>query len=190
MHLLTHEKKTNMDLSEALAFVCAEHFLQVHPSVLGATKTMDIRLSREQLEPAKVRCASWIAKGAFFFTILKIQNQTVVYCHANKMMYYTSPNIQLPMQIPNGYAFLGQTAIDNGSFPRLLILDIVEPKIPDPMQRGMELRKFTEFFPSTCHVQWSGDLLALRKFLEKGLPHAVDGIVSMHEPLCYTLEKR
>jgi hypothetical protein len=177
-----------MDLSESLAFVCAEHFLQIDPGIIQYTKPVDMKICTGKLSANQVQCASWLAKGGKFFTIFRLQQNTIVYCHVNKMMYYASPNVQLPLQIPVGYAFLAQTTKDNGVYPRLLVLDIVYPVIPDPMVRGMELRKFAECFPSTCHVQWSGDLMALRKFLSNGLPHEVEGIVSMHEPLCFTKE--
>jgi hypothetical protein len=44
------------------------------------------------------------------------------------------------------------------------------------------LRGLGQYFPHTCHVQWSGQKHALVAFLQGGMPHAVDGIVALGPP--------
>lgn len=164
-----------MNLSEALAFVCGEHFLQINPLFSQVFQKIDIQKSNCCDDLA---CASWLAKDSHWFTIMKWNDNTLVYCHCNQMAYYASPNIQLPSNFPDNHAFLAQTTLDNGQFPRLLIFDLVLPVFPDPMQRGSILRTLSPLFPATCHVQWSGHLEALKKFVNGGnLPHLVDGLV-------------
>ena len=167
-----------MELSEALAFVCGQHFLQVDNVFTQVMKAVEIDSVSEVASDAYT---SWMAKGALWFTLLKKRGQTVVYCHANDMMYYASPNVQLPSCIPDDHAFLAQTALDNKTQPRLLILDIILPTIMDPAERGRILR--TMQFPPTCHVQWAGEINSLRRFLHKGLPHEVECVFALGAPL-------
>lgn len=176
-----------MDLQESLAFVCAEHFLELHPIYNAIMK--DITLDKDTSKHTN-KIASWLAKDSQWFTLIKHEKQTIVYCHANHMVFYASPNVWLPDGIPNGYAFLCQTTKDNGIHPRLLVLDLVLPRIPEPVERGYHLREFARFFPSTLHLQWSGDVTALRDFLEgTNMPHAIEGVLYFKEPLCYICEK-
>lgn len=169
-----------MELSEALAFLCGEHFIQV--DAVFAQVMQPIQITTIHTELPADSYASWMAKGAHWFTLMKRKGQTVVYCHANDMMYFASPNVQLPPSIPDNYAFLAQTALDNKTQPRLLILDILLPDLGAPAARGQVLRQMQ--FPSTCHVQWAGEITSLRKFLHKGLPHEVECVFSLDKPLC------
>lgn len=172
-----------MNLSDALAFTCTDHFLQVHPIFNEIMKPLQIHTTHVPIRPNTNEYTSWITKNAQWFTVLKHNQQTLVYCHSNEMMYYASPNIQLHPSMPDGHAFLAQTCIDNTDTPRLLILDVIIPSLPDPKQRGHVLRNLSQFFPATCHVQWAGDITALRKFLKSGLPHPVECVVSLLKPL-------
>lgn len=172
-----------MDLSTALSFTCTDHFLQVHPLFNDVMQPMKIVTSHASIQPNTNEYASWMAKDAQWFTILKHNQQTIVYCHSNNMMYYASPNIQLHPHMPEGYAFLAQTCIDNNETPRMLILDMILPSIDDPKHRGEILRGLSQFFPTTCHIQWAGDITALRKFLKNGLPHPVECVISLQKPL-------
>jgi len=179
-----------MNREEALAFTCTDHLLQVNPLFNKIMQPLEITTTTKPIPPNTGQYTSWIAKGAHWFTIIKHNNQTLVYCHFNQMMFYASPNIQLHPLMPDGHAFLAQTCIDNNTTPRLLILDIIHPYVEDPQARGHTLRQLTQFFPTTsCHVQWAGDVTSLRKFLANGLPHPVECIVSLQKPMQITREQ-
>lgn len=168
-----------MNLSEALAFTCADHFLQVHQVFLECSRNINITYGKITTSDY----TSWLAKGAHFFTIIQHEKQTIVFCHANQTMFYASPHIKLNASTPDGHAFLAQTCMDhNNTTPRLLILDMVLPVIPDPRKRGALLRSLAHVFPSaTCHVQWAGEVSALRRFLANGLPHEVESVIALQE---------
>lgn len=174
-----------MHFSEALAFVCAEHFLQIHPALFAITKPIEITMTNKKLQSQHT---SWMAAKTHWFTLIKHNQKTIVYCHKNNMMYYGSPAVQLHSHMPDGHAFLAQTCMDNDQFPRLLILDVVTPRLVNPVERGALLRSLAGFFPSTCTIQWVGESDALRKFLRNGLPHPVECVIELGEPLHITKE--
>lgn len=172
-----------MNLSETLAFTTAQHFIQVHPCFTSVMKKVEIINTTREFPKETQQFTSWIPHGSHWLTIMKHENKTIVYCHENDMMYYASPNVILPDTIPNGHAFLAQTCVDNDIYPRLLILDLVLPHHKKPADRGVILRSLTHFFPSTCTVQWIGEVSALKKFLKGGLPHQVECVIGLQEPL-------
>lgn len=164
---------------DAIAFTCAEHFLQLHPSFAWIMRPLEVRVSMGDLTQ-KGRY-SWIAQGGTWFTVVRYQRHTVVFSHDTQMAYYASPNVTLPVEMPDGYAFLCQATLDDGQYPRLLVLDLILPRHKDVEVRGNLLRSVAHLFPPSMHLQWSGELEVLRKFLHKGLPHPVEAIVMLTE---------
>ena len=173
-----------MLLEDSLALVCADMCLQVHHILPRVTQPV-------QIAPGKIgdrACATWLAKGAQFFTLIKSGPSTLAYCHANKTLYYASPSFRLGDACPDQHAFLAQTAEDREPtgeiIPRLLIVDLVYPVHACPHDRGEIVRRFAHAMPPTCTVQWNGDPTCLRSFLEKGLPHDIeDYIIALGAPL-------
>jgi hypothetical protein len=166
-----------MQLSEGVSLVCAEMCLQVHQVLPKMTRGVKIA-------PGKVGgCATWLTKGGHFFTLIKSGGCTLAYCHANGTLYFASPDFSLGRDCPDHHAFLGQTVMDQdnrgGLIPRLLIMDLVHPQIACPLQRGNVLRSLAHHLPTTCSLQWNGELSCLKAFLEKGLPHESDGVVGL-----------
>lgn len=187
-----------MDLSDSLAFACAHHFLQVHPVLTSLTRQVEFTHAKIQDTEARSshpRLSTWVAEGACWFTLVKHLQTTIVYSHDTLMMYYGTPEIQLHRDLPDGHAFLAQTALDEGKTPRLLIVDLVLPVLSSPQERGETLRRLGRFFPVSCHIQWKGDITSLRRFIrdEKQLPHNVQGLITWerdgHDPYRMIYEK-
>jgi hypothetical protein len=174
-----------MQRDEALAFACGPLCLQVHSILPLAMQPVSICVEPILQGPDVV---TWLAKGARFLTLIKTTAGTRVYDHAEDMLYYANPNTELHMDCPEGYAFLCQSVCDalpdGSAVPRLLVMDLVCPRIECPRQRGVTLRRMSHVFPHVCHVQWAGDKLALQRFVESGLvPHAVEAPVALRAPL-------
>ena len=173
-----------MHLDEAIAAVCGEICLQVHLIVTAATAPV-------KLEPGHVRDddhATWIVDGTHFFTLVKAGGRTLAFCHTTRTLFYAKPEFSLGPAAPDGHAFLGQIVRDNDSTVRLLMMDLVLPRVEDPRARGDCLRRCADLFPSACVIQWAGAPDALRRFVAGGLPHAVSGIAALGPPLTLTQE--
>jgi hypothetical protein len=184
-HAYTH---SHMDLSDALAFACAHHFVQIHPVL--TTITRPVTLTEGNVSDSAPR-ATWLAAGAHWFTLIKHNKHTLVYSHETHMTYYAAPEVQLHEGMPDGYAFLAQTALDDGTVPRLLIVDILQPVFASAGERGEQLRKMHGLFQSSCHVQWAGEAGSLRRFLRDAkLPHAVAGVIAWHDPWRITVHAK
>lgn len=97
-----------MNLSDALLFACADHYLHIHPSFLAIVQHVQITTTVQDIPSDSAKYTSWLAKDAHWFTLLKHEGNTLVYCHSNDMMFYGSPNVQLHASMPDGYAFLAQ----------------------------------------------------------------------------------
>ena len=171
-----------MHRDDALALACGALCLQVH-SVLPVAM-QGVSVSVGPLLEGDV--STWLAKDARFYTLVKTQRGTRVYDHADDLLYFASPHVELDKACPDGHAFLCQTVCDrqpDGSVvPRLLVLDLVSPAIECPRQRGETLRKLAHVLPHTSHIQWAGDKQALEKFVP-GVPHDVDCLVALRAPL-------
>jgi hypothetical protein len=122
---------------------------------------------------------------------------TLAYCHGNNTLFYAKPEFMLKHGTPDGHAFLTQLAEDKETagggpcVPRLLVMDLVTPRIDDPRARYDRLRQLAgPSLPGTCVLQWAGQPDALRAFLNNGLPHEVAGIVALGAPLALTKELR
>jgi len=177
-----------MNLSDSLAFACAHHFLQVHPVLTGLTRQVEFTHTKIKEKASTTNSnennhqglSTWVAEGACWFTLVKHLQTTIVFSHDTLMMYYGTPDVQLHRDLPDGHAFLAQTALDEGKTPRLLIVDLVLPVLSDPQERGETLRRLGRFFPVSCHIQWKGDISSLRRFVKDNntLPHKVQGLVT------------
>lgn len=172
-----------MNRDEAIALSCGSLCLQLH-SVLPAA-TEQVRVTREPITERDR--TTWLVRGARLLTLIQTSEGTRVYDQADDFLYYASPNVELSAQCPDGQAFLAQAVVDRRGgelVPRLLVFDIVCPRIADPHERGAQLRGMAHLFPPACHVQWSGDRSALEAFLSRGMPHEVEGVVALRQPCC------
>jgi len=176
-----------MQHDDALALVAGSYCLHVNtimPSTLKKVKVVPSVIQDNEL-------TTWMVKGGYFFTLIQTSTGTKVYDHAMDCLFYASPNVEIGKECPEGHAFLVQTVVDKEGenfVPRLLVMDLVQPVIPSPVQRGEIIRNLSRFFSHICHVQWAGDKRHLEDFLRKGLPHEVDCIVALREPLCLVRE--
>ena len=176
-----------MQHEDALALVAGSYCLHVNtimPSTLRKVKVVPSVIQDNEL-------TTWMVKGGHFFTLIQTSNGTKVYDHTMDCLFYASPNVEIAKECPEGHAFLVQTVVDKEGenfVPRLLVMDLVQPVIPSPVQRGEIIRNLSRFFSHICHVQWAGDKRHLEDFLRKGLPHEVDCIVALREPLCLVRE--
>lgn len=171
-----------MHLQDALSLICGEICLQVTPVIAQATQAVKI-------VPGKITDASlttWLVHGTHMFTIIKQGAYTLVFCHENNTLFYAKPDFMLSSSTPDGHAFLAQLAEDREgerTVPRLLIMDLVSPRIAEPARRQETMRALPGVFPSQCVLQWAGNEKALRKFLQGGLPHPVAGVIALCGPL-------
>jgi len=182
-----------MLLEHALSTVCSEVCLQLGPSVAHGTQPV-------RITPGKVRedaLTTWLVQDTHMFTLIKSGMATLAYCHGNNTLFYARPEFMLKPTAPDGHAFLTQLAEDRHgdgkgqSVPRLLVMDLVAPRIDSPSARYERLRQLAEpSLPGTCVLQWAGHPEALRAFLQNGLPHDVAGIVALGAPLALTKELR
>jgi len=174
-----------MNRDDALAFACGSLCLQVDHVLPDATRGASISMT-EPIQPEDV--VTWLAKGARFLTLIQTSHGTRVYDHADDLLYYAGPHVQLPTQCPADHSFLCQAVWDKSPqqerIPRLLVTDLVTPSIPCPRRRGETLRRLAPCLPSACHCQWSGEKAALQAFLDREtMPHDVECLVALREPL-------
>jgi hypothetical protein len=182
-----------MRLEHAISTVCSEICLQLGPTVAQAAQPV-------RIAPGKVKetaLTTWLVHDTQMFTLIKCGVATLAYCHGNNTLFYAKPEFMLKQGTPDGHAFLTQLAEDkdagpNQTFvPRLLVMDLVAPRIDDPRARYEKLRQLAPACLSgTCVLQWAGQPKALRAFLESGLPHEVAGIVALGAPLSLVKELR
>jgi hypothetical protein len=182
-----------MLLDQAISTVCSEVCLQLGPVVAQATQPVRIAPGRIQ----DTSLTTWLVQDTQMFTLIKCGIATLAYCHGNKTLFYAKPEFMLKHGTPDGHAFLAQLAEDKESAPdrarvsRLLVMDLVAPRVEDPRARYERLRQLAApCLPGTCVLQWAGQPDALRAFLQNGLPHEVAGIVALGSPLSLTKEVR
>lgn len=177
-----------MNRDEALALACGGLCVQLHgimPEALAPARTSHGDLSDTDR-------TTWLVRNARLMTLIQTAEGTRVYDHEGDFLYYASPNVELDARCPEGHAFLAQAVTDregDAQVPRLLVLDLVCPRIEDPRRRGSALRAMAHLFPPACHVQWSGERAALERFLARGMPHDVEAVVALREPGCLLRER-
>jgi hypothetical protein len=182
-----------MLLDQAISTVCSEVCLQLGAVVAQAAQP--VRITPGKVKPTAL--STWLVHDTQMFTLIKCGVATLAYCHGNKTLFYAKPEFMLKHATPDGHAFLAQLAEDrqqggeHPSVPRLLIMDLVAPRIQDAGARYERLRQLAgPCLPGTCVLQWAGQPDALRAFLQNGLPHEVAGIVALGAPLTLTKELR
>ncbi len=178
-----------MKLDDALALVAGSYCLHVDDFM--AKVTQSVRVSSGPLLPGDL--TTWLVKGGHFFTLIKAGGKTLVYCHANELLYYASPHVELGPSCPDAHAFLVQTVEDREAsgalVPRVLVTDMVHPCAGPPQARGEALRALSGAFSHVCHLQWAGDRACLQRFVASGaIPHEVGGLVALRAPLELVLD--
>lgn len=175
-----------MHRDDALALACGPLCLQIHSILPAAMRGATIAV--EKIQPTDL--VTWLAKNTRLYTLIQTEQGTRVYDHADDLLYFASPNVELDRACPPGHAFLCQTVCDRQTSatqaspptPRLLVMDLVAPVIESPHSRNEALRRLAHVFPHTCHVQWAGERQALESFLPS-VPHDVECVVALRAPL-------
>ena len=171
-------------LSHALSLLTCGEYLALDEGVHRACRPVTT-----QPKPKHVACYStWKPSGSWFFTLIKAERCTVVYCHESGRTYQASPSARLAEACPLHAAFLCQWCVDQGKegkVPHLLVFDVVTTERADAARRGEELRGLARHLPlPLCVVQWAGEAGALDQFV-KSLPHRVECFLGLSEdPFC------
>ena len=172
-------------LSVALSHVAAEVYLRLDADTFKACRPALLRPKPKRLPEAGY--STWKPKGSIFFTLVKAQQDTVVFCHANETAYYAAPAARLASECPDKAAFLCQWCVDKDAktgvaSPRLLVFDLLDSCGGGAAARGERLRGLARCLPQPlCVLQWTGDHKVLEDFVKRGLPHPVDCIVGLSE---------
>jgi hypothetical protein len=171
-----------MNRDDVLAFACGSLCIQIDGVLSAATQGVSVSMT-EPIQPDDV--VTWLAKGARFLTLIQTNQGTRVYDHADDLLYYAGPQVQLPKkECPESHAFLCQAVWDHKRVPRLLLTDLVLPAISCPRARGDILRRLAPSLPPAIVLQWAGDKTALQAFIDSGsVPHEVESLVALRRPL-------
>ena len=175
-------------LAQALSVLTTRIYLQINPAALDLCKPAIFippekapMLLRSPAERGSF--VTWSPLGAKMFTLIRVNAESLVYCHDNDTLYLASPQATLSMKSPNNVAFLAQYFQENNE-QRLLVFDMVSPPTTDakptnPAQRGDTLRSLSYVFPHPLMaVQWVGFVDPLRVFA-KTLPHQVSSFMEL-----------
>ena len=171
-------------LSHALSLLTCGEYLALDEGVHRGCRAVST-----QPKPKHVTCYStWKPSHSWFFTLIKAERTTVVYCHENGRTYQASPSARLAPACPLHTGFLCQWCVDKcgeGNVPHLLVFDVANPRCNSAAARGEELRGLSRHLPlPLCVVQWAGDAGALDQFVKR-LPHAVECFLGLSEdPFC------
>lgn len=172
-----------MNRDDVLAFACGTLCLQIDDMLPLSLQSASVSTTEAILPDDLV---TWLAKSARFVTLIQTSQGTRVYDHADDLLYYGGPNVQLPKEFPVNHSLLCQAVWDRpptqgaDPIPRLLVTDLVIPDVPCPRQRADVLRRLAHLLPSSCHVQWSGERAALQAFIDAGsVPHDVECLVAL-----------
>lgn len=131
---------------------------------------------------------TWLVEGGRFLVLIQTPQGTRVYDADTDYLHFATPQAQLASHCPQGHAFLCQT-VQDGAVPRLLVTDLVAPRIDCPRRRGEVLRSLAHALPPVCHLQWAGERAALERFIASGgVPHRVAGLVALRAPLVLARE--
>ena len=180
-----------MNRDDTLAFACGPMCVEIH-TVVPATLKPPVIASVPSLN-RETDLVTWLVDGGRFLTLVQTARGTRVYDTEEDYLYYATPHVQLHESCPIGHAFLCQTVQDKQSdgshTPRLLVTDLVSPRIECPVKRGEALRSMAHWLPSVCHIQWAGNQTALELFVKSGsVPHRVGGLVALRSPLTFARE--
>jgi hypothetical protein len=171
-------------LSHALSLLTCGEYLALDEGVHRGCRTLTTHP-----KPKHVTCYStWKPRNSWFFTLIKTERATVVYCHENAKVYQASPSTRLASACPVHAAFLCQWCVDEckeGKVPHLLVFDVVQGENADAGSRGEKLRALSKHLPlPLCVVQWAGEVKALDQFV-RCLPHSVECFLGLSEDPFY-----
>jgi hypothetical protein len=170
------------DISLACASLCLE-IQTIHPDTLQPPTFLTDSIHPEN------DLVTWLVEGGRFLVLIQTLSGTRVYDAQDDYLYYATPHAQLAPACPPGHAFLCQTVQDSPSVVRLLVTDLVFPRIDCPRLRGETLRALAPVLPPICHIQWAGKRSALERFISGGgVPHRVAALVALRGPLTLVRE--
>ena len=177
---LSFDSSPDPVLARALSVLASRIYICINPVAFEMCKQASFNIPekvplqfRASAESVCSSSFTWSPTGAKFFTIMKVNGDSLVYCHHNDTLYTASPQATLCSTCPDGLGFLAQYCEDKGTQPRLLVFDILSTEC-NPSKRGEHLRSLAHVFPSPlCSVQWVGFIAPLRNFIPT-LPHSVE----------------
>lgn len=168
-------------MDSALCILAGDVCLQIHPDILSLCRDFSPPPPLDTYVPQLSALSTWLCKDALFFTLFKLRECTLLFSHANRVLYYASTAAQLSPSCPVGTAFLCQFTHDclpEGKVPRLLVFDVFSPgPHKPPAERGELLRSLASCLPQPlCAVQWVGPRRYLTREFVASLPHAIAGL--------------
>jgi hypothetical protein len=177
-----------MATDQGASFVCGALCIELDTVAPDALRAPSVVAGR--IDPDK-DLVTWLVEGSRFLVLAQTARGTRVYDTHDDYLYYAAPHAHLSPGCPPGHAFLCQTVQDHGEppVPRLLVTDLVYPRIECPRARNAVLRSLAHVLPPVCHLQWAGNRAALERFVEGGgVPHRVAGIAALRGPLALVRE--
>lgn len=169
---------SNRAMDSALCVFAGDVCLRVDPEMLQLCKGLE---ASERAAPNAQW--TWLCKDTAFFTLFKLQRDTLLFSHGNGVLYHASPMAHLAPACPSGTAFLCQFTFDSlpeGRAPKLLAFDTLSPLPAE--QRGERLRALAVHLPQpACSVQWVGPRQYLSAEFVGGLPHPAAGLFSLSD---------
>ena len=168
-------------LGKALAMITGPPFVQLDAAVFRLCRPL--KLQSAQKKTQQMGFHTWRPVDTHVFTLIKIKEDTVAYCHDNDTAYFANPCAKLGNGFPVGVAVLAHWCIDrlsDGSdSPHLLVFDIIDQGCCEIEARGERLRVLSPALPQPLGVvQWAGEMQALQQFAPS-LPHAVEGLIAL-----------
>jgi hypothetical protein len=170
-------------LDQALAILAGDPCLAIGADLAALCRAMELQPAGGGLTAP----ATWLCEHGEFFTLIRREPDTLLFCHRNQMLYFAAPDAQLAQRCPDGEAFLCQFTHDGvgaagperaQSVPRLLAFDVLGPG--DAGERGERLRTLGAHLPQPlCCVQWVGEPQCLTRAFLGGLPHAASGVFGL-----------
>jgi len=124
---------------------------------------------------------TWIPEGAEWLYLVKVVGFTLAYIPRNDTVYFVNPAYALRNTCPPNTVLVAQCVRDEGSAPRLLVVDILCEKSVStfgvaPYERYDRLRELrAHFVEPNCSLQWCGERAALTDEFFATLPHVVRG---------------
>ena len=165
-------------LAYALSILVGDPCIQIGAALHAACRRLRFA-SADEPPVAETSVCTWLCDEALFFTLVKTDSGTLVYSHANDVLYCAAPCAHLSAACPVNTAILCQFTVDalpppDDSTPRLLAFDILSAS--DSAARGEALRSMAQHLPAPlCCVQWVGPRLYLTAQFTAGLPHRTKG---------------
>lgn len=174
-------------LTYALSVLAGDPCIQIGPAMQLACRSITVTeicaAESERERSAGASLSTWLCAEALFFTLIKADGQTLVFSHANRVLYHATPQAQLTAACPAGAGILCQFTVDTlpgECAARLLAFDILHSPEVDPTARGESLRALEACLPSPlCLAQWVGPLRYLTAPFVVGLPHPVAGVITL-----------